>query len=100
MIGAFNRAADERAFEPRAQRGADEEVIDPPADVPRPRAREGRPPAVMSPALFKFPERVDESGLHQRIESAALLRRETVRVQVRPGIREVDLRMRHVEVAA
>src|ERR1017187_1760669 len=100
MIAAHHFGADEGAFETWTQRGTDEEIVNAPANVPRTRAGHRTPPGVMSPALFKFAERVHETRLDERPETGAFLRRETVVVNVGLRVGEVNFRVRHIEVAA
>ena len=54
----------------------------------------------MSPALFKFAEGVHEAGVHERAEPIAFLDGETVIAHIGFGIREINFRVRHIEVAA
>ena len=100
MVAVHHVRADEGALEARAQRSGDEKIINAPADVPRARAGHRTPPGVMSPARLEFAEGVHESRAHERAEAVALLDGETVVADVGLGIREVNLGVRHVEVAA
>src|ERR1035437_9874473 len=100
MVAARHGGADERPFQTRTQRLRDEKIINAPPDVPRTRAGHRTPPSVMSPALLKFAERVHKTGVHKRGEAVALLNRETVVADVGLGIRQINFRVCHVEVAA
>src|ERR1041385_399673 len=73
MIRAFHVRTDEGFLQSRSQRGADQEVIDAPADVPLARAGQRTPPRVMAAALLEFAEGVDEARAHERIEARAFL---------------------------
>src|SRR6185437_14997818 len=96
MIRAFDFRANERALQSRTQRFADQKIIDAPAYVSPARAAEGTPPRVMAPALFKFPKRVHKASLDDFVKAGALLRRETVVVNVRLRVRQINLGMRDV----
>src|ERR1700741_581547 len=100
MIGPGDFAMDEGAFETRPQCGRNEEIINSPADVPRARSAERRPPCIMAAALLEFAESVNETGFHKRGKPGAFLYGETVVAHVGLGIGEVNLRVRHVQVAA
>src|ERR1039458_4754112 len=100
VIAAQHIRPDEGTFESRAQHGADEEVVNAPANVPGTRAGHLAPPGVMSPALFEFAEGVEETGAHEGAETGAFLGCEAVVVDVGLRVREVNFRVRHVEVAA
>src|SRR5471030_1703926 len=100
MVAVHHMRADEGAFEPRPQRFGDEKIINAPADVSRARAGHRTPPGVMSPARLEFAEGVHEARANERAEAVALLDGETVVADVGLGIREVNLGVCHVEVAA
>ena len=100
MVAVHHVRANEGAFEARAQRFGDEKIINAPADVPRARAGHRTPPGVMSPARLEFAEGVHESRVHERAEAVALLDGETVVADVGLGVRQVNLGVRHIEVAA
>lgn len=100
MVGAKDLGTDEGALEARAKAGADQKVINAPADVPCSRAGQRAPPGVMTAALFKFPKGVNETGFDERAEAGPFLDSETVIAHVGLGIGEIDLGMGDVEVAA
>ena len=56
MVTARHLGADERAFETRAQSGAEEEVVNAPADVPGAGVAHLTPPGVMPAAFLKLTE--------------------------------------------
>src|SRR5438128_8579192 len=100
MVGALHVGADEGAFQARSQAGADEKIVNAPANVPFPHARDRTPPGVMPTALLELTERVEETRLHQRVEAGAFLLREAMVVDVGFGMGEVHLRVRYVEIPA
>src|SRR6266516_6193942 len=100
MIGAEDFLADESALQPRTQGGADEEIIDAPADVPGAGIRHRAPPAVMTAALLEFAEGVDEARLHRRAEAGAFFGGESMVLYVCLRIGQIDFGVRHVEIAA
>src|SRR6266568_4896746 len=56
VVGAQHVAAEEGAFETRAQGLGDQEVIDAPADIPGAGAGHDAPPGVMSTGFLEFAE--------------------------------------------
>src|SRR5438477_5085693 len=100
MIGAEDFLADESAFQPRTQGGADEEIIDAPADVPGARVQKWRPPGEMAAVFLELTEGVAKARLHQRAEAGPFLGREPVVFYVGLRVGEVDFSVRHIEVAA
>src|SRR5882672_4891145 len=59
MVRTENLGMDEGVFEPRPQRGGNQEVINAPSDISRARIGHLAPPGVMPAAFLKFPERVE-----------------------------------------
>ena len=100
MVAAEDFGADVGFLEARAEGLREEKVVDAPADVPGAGAGHGTPPAVMTAALFKFPEGVHETGVHEVGETGAFLDGETVVADVGLGVRQVEFAVGHVEVAA
>src|SRR5258706_241517 len=87
MIRSGYVRANKGSIEPGAQRGADQKVINAPADIARACTGHRTPPGVMPAARFEF------------AEPRALLRRETVIVDVGLGVGEVNFSVGHVEIA-
>src|SRR6266403_2949407 len=58
------------------------------------------PPRIVSVTLREEPEGVDETGIHQILESPAFFVRETLLAAIRLGVGQIELGMRHIEVAA
>src|SRR5664279_2937491 len=77
----------------------DEEIVDAPSDVACAGVGKIRPPRVVTVALVKEAERVDESGVDEVLEALALLCRETLFAHVGFGIGEIVGSVRDVEVA-
>ena len=100
VVAAEDLRQDVGFFQARTQGAGDEEIIEPPADVPGARGAENAPPSVVSPTLLEFPERVQEAGVHEGTEALTLLDGEAVVADVGLGIGEVQFGVRDVEVAA
>src|SRR6266545_2640606 len=100
MVAAQYVGADEGAFEARAQRGAEQEIINAPPNVSGAYAGHLTPPGVMPAAFLEFAKRVEEAGLHERAEAGAFLGREAVVLDVGFGVGEVNLGVRRIEIAA
>ncbi len=100
MIAAHDVGENRGAFEAQAQRLRDEEVIQPPPDVPLAGRSHRTPPGVMLRAFLELTERIHKTRRHKRIEARPFFRGETVVLHVGFGIRKVDLRMCDVQVPA
>ena len=99
MIAAGDVGKNRGAFKSRAQRLRDKEIIQSPTDVSRAGRAHRTPPRVMLRTFLEFAEGVHEAGGHERIEAGAFFRRETVVLHVGLRIREINLRVRHVQIA-
>lgn len=100
MITAGNVRKNASALETRAKRSRDQKVIQPPTDIPRARRAHRTPPRVMAAALFKFPERIHKTRVHESVKTGAFFGSEAMVLHIGLGIREINLRMRHVQVTA
>src|SRR6202142_3732756 len=100
VVAAHHLRADPRAPERRAKPLGGHAIVDPPPYVPGPAAGHLAPPAVVPRPLLELPERVPEAGVEQPVEALALLVREAGVAPVCPRIRQVDLGVGHVQVAA
>src|SRR5262245_52300193 len=83
-----------------AKRARSEEVVDSPSYISGARVREVAPPRIVSVALGEDPERVDEARIQEILKAFALLLGEPLLAAVRFRIREVELRVRDIQVAA
>src|SRR4051812_13916129 len=85
----------------RRDAGSGDLVVDPPADVLGPSLPEVRPPRVARGPWIEHAEDVDESvGLEDAREPFALLGRAAGPSAIAAPVREVDVLVRHVPVAA
>src|SRR5215469_7072360 len=100
MVGAGNITSDKRPFKPRSKSGRNQKVIYTPSNIPSAGAVERTPPGVMAAGLFKLSKSIHETSFDICCETGPFLGRETVGPHVGLGIGEVQLGMRHVEVAA
>src|SRR6266478_7206767 len=92
--------ANESAFEPRAERGGDLEVINPPTNVPLAHTPQGTPPGVMAAAFLKFAEGVQKARFDEGAETRPLLGREPMVAQVGFGMGKVQFGVGDIEIAA
>src|SRR5262249_38320470 len=92
--------ADESVLEARAQRCAEQEIVDTPADVSFTGASHRAPPGIMAAAALELAERVHKTRVQQGAESSALFGREAMVLHVGSRISQIDGGVRHVEVAA
>src|SRR3984957_20062959 len=100
VIAAHDGGMNLGAFHRVAQLPRDENIIDPPSDVARPRIREVTPPRVVPVALRKQAKGIHESRIHDVLESRALFVRETLLAAIRFWVGQIRLGMRDIEVAA
>ena len=100
MVAAEDFGEDVGFFQPGAEALGDEEIVEAPADVPSAGGAEDAPPSVMSPALFKFAEGIEETSVYKGGEAVAFLDGEAVVANVGLGVGKVDLGVGDVEVAA
>src|SRR5690242_3846041 len=100
MIASHDVSVDLRRLDRLAQSLGDEEVVDSPANVARPRVGEVTPPAVVAVTLLEEAQRIDEAGIDEVLESLPLLIGKAFLAPVGFGIGEIELRMRDVEIAA
>ena len=77
-----------------------QKIVESPADVPGAGRAHGTPPRVMLRTLLEFTKGVEKPSSDKGIEPGAFLGRETVVLHVGLGIREINFRVRDVEVAA
>src|ERR1700678_2807746 len=77
-----------------------ENIVDSPPDVARPRIGKMAPPRVVPIALREHAERIDEARVHEILESGALLVRESLLAAIGLGIGQVELGVRHIQIAA
>src|SRR5882672_52412 len=83
-----------------AQLPRHEHVIDSPPDVARPRIGEMTPPRVVPVALREQAKGVDETRIHEVLESLTFFIREALLAAIRFGIGQIELGVRDIEVAA
>src|SRR6187401_3721210 len=100
MVTAHDLRMDKRPLELRTQRGADEKIIQAPADIPCSRAPKLAPPRVMSAAFLKLAEGVHKTRVDKRAETRPFFRRKTVVFHVCLRVGEIYFRVCHVQVAA
>src|SRR5216684_1747175 len=100
MIAAHDGGMDLGALHRVAQMPRHENVVDSPPDVPRPRIGEMAPPRVVPVTLGEQPEGVDEPRIHEILESLTFFIREALLAAIRFGVGQIELGMRHIEVAA
>src|SRR5271165_400857 len=100
MIAAHHLGMDLGALHRRAQLSRHEYVVDSPSDVARPRIGEMTPPRIMSIALREQPKGIDEAGIHEILESGALLVRETLLAAIGFRVGQIEFGVRDIEVAA
>src|SRR3984893_2917627 len=100
MIAPHHGGMDLGALHRVAQLPRDENVVDSPPDVACPGIGEMTPPRVVPVTLGEQPKGVDEACLHEILESLALFVGETLLAAIRLGVGQIELGMRHIEVAA
>src|SRR5262249_53503954 len=100
VIAPHYLRADPRAAERLPHFFRCDEIIDAPPDVSRPAVHHLAPPRIVSAARLELPESVDETRVEQPGKVIALLVGESGVAAVGLRVREVDLLVRNVEVAA
>src|SRR5690606_36599188 len=82
------------------ERRGHQDVIDSPSDVAFARVRELAPPRVVTVPLLEETERIDETRVEEVLKAFPLFLGKAFSAAVRLWIREIELRMRDVEIAA
>src|SRR5258708_17452457 len=100
MVAAHDGSMDFCTLHRIAKRGRYHEVIDSPPDVSRPRIGKMAPPRIVAIALGEQAERIDKAGVDEGLKSRALLIRESLLAAIGFRVREVQLRVRDIEIAA
>ena len=89
-----------RALQAIPQNLRDHEVIEAPPHVACPGSRSIAPPGIVPLTLFEFAKRIDESRFDDGIEVRSFLVRESSISSIRLRIRQILLRMGHIQIAA
>src|ERR1700728_161807 len=100
MIAAHHVGVDIGGGHLAAQRRGYEKVIDAPPDVARAGVGEIAPPRVVTVALLEQAEGIDEAGVEEILESLALLVREALLAPIGLRIRQIELGVCDVQIAA
>src|SRR5271170_2858871 len=100
MIAAHHVGMDVGGDHLAAQRRGYEKIIDAPADVARAGVGEIAPPGVVTVALLEQAEGIDEAGVDEVLESLALLVGEALLAAIGLRIRQIELGVRDVQIAA
>src|SRR4051812_29895316 len=99
MIRAGDVRINRGGLQPLPQRLRAEKVIDPSTDVPRAGGAHLAPPRIVAAVLFKGAEGIDKPCFDKGVEAGALLRREAMVLHVVLWSREIDLGVRHIQIA-
>src|SRR6185437_9509774 len=100
VITTHHVGMDLRALHGRPERPGDDEIVDSPSDIALTRIRELTPPGVVPVALLEQAEGVDEARIEEVLKALALLVGEALAAAVGLGIGEIELGVRHIQVAA